>query len=281
MKMPLKLLLISLFLFFQLFAESAVGQSELTFERGHPPTTEELMSVHERFVFNVRYGFLNLGEVEVELLSDTTYQGKDVMHMRTIMRSNSRIPLVGERDVHYQNFFSYDEEKIYSHLFWRDDMHDEEFERYKIEFDREEQKVRFFEKGEPGDTLALEEPASGGDIIFYFARLFAGTEESYKLPVFIDNEKGYVRADNSPNTEERSYDAFSAPIETYLSEGTADIDGPFGFRGRFKAWFATDDLRLPVEAHVRIIFGNVKIRLISYEQLNESTESDISKAGSR
>ncbi len=281
MKMPLKLLLINVFLYSLLIAESAVGQSELTFERDVPPRTEELVSVHERFVFNVRYGFLNLGEVEVELLSDTTYQGKDVLHMRTIMRSNSRNPLIGTRDVHYQNFFSYNDEQIYSHLFWRDDMHDEEFERYKIEFDREEQKVRFFEKGEPGDTLALEEPASGGDIIFYFARLFAGTEKSYELPVYIDNEKGYVRAENSPKTEERSYDAFSDPIQTYLSEGTADIEGPFGFRGRFKAWFATDDLRIPVEAHVRIIFGNVKIRLISYEQLNERTESGISKAGTR
>jgi hypothetical protein len=281
MKMPLKLLLINGFLFSLLIAESAAGQSELTFERDHPPTAQELMSVRERFVYNVRYGFLNLGEVEVELLSDTTYQGKDVFHMRTIMRSNSRIPLVGERDVHYQNFFSFNDEQIYSHLFWRDDMHDKTFERYKIEFDREEQQVRFFEKGEPGDTLALEEPASGGDIIFYFARLFAGTEESYELPVYIDNEKGYVRADNSPTTEERSYDAFSDPVETYLSEGTGDIDGPFGFRGRFKAWFAADDLRMPVEAHVRIIFGNVKIRLISYEQLHEKTEGDISKAGSR
>jgi len=64
----------------------------------------------------------------------------------------------------------------------------------------------------------------------------------------------------------RSYEAFDEDIETYMSEGRADINGPFGFRGKFKSWFSTDDLRIPVEAHVRVIFGNVKVRLISYER---------------
>jgi hypothetical protein len=281
MRMLLKLLLINNILCLCLLVSSAMAQSDLTYDRDEPPDTEMLMTVHERFVYNVRYGFLNLGEVEVELLQDTTYEGKNVLYMRTIMRSNSRIPFVGTRNVHYQNFFNYNEDWFYSHKFWRDDLHDEDYERYKIEFDREKQEVRFFEQGEAMDTLDLEEPASGGDIIFYFGRLFAGTDESYELPVYIDNEKGYVTADNSPETEERSYDAFSAPIQTYMSEGNADIDGPFGFRGRFRAWFATDDLRVPVEAHVRIIFGNVKIRLISYERLNERTASELSTAGTR
>jgi hypothetical protein len=281
MKTLSRVLSVSIFLWLSLFANQGNAQSELTFNREEPPDTEMLMSVHERFVYNVRYGFLNLGEVEVELLPDTTYDGKEVLFMRTIMRSNSRVPFVGTRNVHYQNFFNYNENWLYSHKFWRDDLHDENFERYMIKFDREKQEVHFFEEGEAMDTLALEEPASGGDIIFYFARLFAGTDESYELPVYIENEKGFVTAENSPATEERSYDAFSAPILTYMSEGNADIDGPFGFRGRFRAWFATDDLRIPVEAHVRIIFGNVKIRLISYERLNERSASELSTAGTR
>jgi hypothetical protein len=280
-KMPLKALSINGLLLLFFMAGTVYGQPVLSYERDQPPTMDMLMSVKERFVYNVRYGFLNLGEVEVELVPDTTYQGKDVYYMRTIMRANSSIPFVGSRDVHYQNFFSYNEKWPYSYLFWRDDMHSEEYERYKIEFDRENMEVRFFEKGEAMDTLALEEPASGGDVIFYFARMFAGIEESFELPVYIENEKGYVTAKSSHEIEKRSYDAFPESIDTYLTEGVADIDGPFGFRGDFKAWFATDDLRIPVETHVRIIFGNVKIRLISYERLNETTGSTISKTGSR
>lgn len=151
---------------------------------------------------------------------------------------------------------------------WRDDIHDEEYEVVKVEFDRDHDEVRFYEKGEFQNSLDLVEPASGGDLIFYYSRLFAGLEDPYRKPAFIEGEMGMVAASSSPKTEMRKYDAFEIPIETYLSEGTADVDGPFGFRGDFKSWFSTDDLRVPVEAHVRVIFGNVKVRLISYERHN-------------
>jgi len=242
------------------------SQSQLTFEKNKPPTMEQLTSVKERFVYGVKYGFLNLGEVEVITTPDTTYEGREMVHLRTIMRANHRIPFVGRRDIHYQSFSRFTDEWPYSFVFWRDDMHKEEYERYKIEFDRERDKVFFFESGEPTDTLALEDPASGGDVIFLFARMFAGTDRSYELPVYIENEKGEVTAMNSSQPDIRSYDAFPEPIEAYCSEGVTNVDGPFGFTGNFKAWFGADDLRIPLEAHVRIVFGNVKVQLKEYER---------------
>lgn len=241
--------------------------AQLTFEKGTPPSMDELASIQERYLYNVRYGFFNLGEIEVIVTPDTTWQGMELIHLRTIMRSNSRIPLVGERDVHYQSFSGYTEEWPFSYQFWRDDMHSEEYDRYKIIFDRDAGEVIFHEYAEPTDTLALEEPASGGDVIFLYARQFAGTDQGYQLPVYIDDEQGSVTASNSPQIEQRSYDAFPEPIDTYYSEGVADIDGPFGFTGNFRAWFATDDLRIPLEAHVRVLFGNVRVSLIDYERI--------------
>jgi hypothetical protein len=246
--------------------EYAAAQSEFTFERNSPPTMEMLIDAREVFEYEVRYGFFTLGWVDVELLPDTTYNGKQVYHLRTRIRSNNRVPFVGTRIVNYESFFSYNEKWPYSHLFWRDDVHDEMYESVKIIFDRDSNKVHFYEEGEFMDSLDLEEPASGGDIVFFYSRMFAGIEKPYKLPAYIESEMGYVHAESSAKTEMRSYDAFDEEIETYLSEGTADIEGPFGFRGRFRAWYATDDLRVPVEAHVRVIFGNVRVRLISYER---------------
>ncbi len=245
---------------------STHAQSEFTYERDNPPTMDMLIEAREVFEFEVSYAFFTLGWVEVELLPDTTYNGETAYHLRTTIRSNRRVPFVGTRIVNYENIFQYNEEYPFSHLFWRDDIHDDEYESALIEFDREKMEVRFFEHGEPADTLELFEPASGGDIIFFYSRMFAGLEQPYKMPVYIENELGYVEASSGSETEYREYDAFDEPVETYLSEGTADIDGPFGFRGRFKSWYSTDDLRIPVEAHVRVIFGNVKVRLISYER---------------
>lgn len=251
---------------FLLLTTAGRAQSELTIDADEPPTMEKLTSVKEHFTYGVRYGFLNLGEVEVITTPDTTYDGLEVIHLRTVMKSNHRIPFVGRNEVHYQSFSKFTDEWPYSFVFWRDDLHDEDFERYKIEFDRDRGQVFFYESGEPQDTLALEDPASGGDVIFLFARMFAGTDQSYELPVYIENEKGQVTATNSPAIEKRSYKAFPEPIDTYYSEGVANVEGPFGFTGEFKAWFATDPLRMPLEAHVRIIFGNVKVKLKEYER---------------
>lgn len=244
---------------------SAYGQ-DLTFERDRPPTTDMLMGVRETFEYEVRYGFFTLGWVDVELLPDTTYNGDTVHHLRTRIRSNSKIPFVGKDIVNYESLFSYNEKWFYSHEFWRDDIHDENYDRLKVTFDRSEDLVYFSEEGEPTDTLALEEPASGGDIVFFYSRMFAGIEEPYELPVYIEGEKSTLTASSSSKTEMRSYDAFDDEVETYRSDGTSDADGPFGFSGRFKSWFLTDDLRVPVEAHVKVIFGNVKVRLIDYER---------------
>jgi hypothetical protein len=245
---------------------------DLTFDRDEPPTAEMLMNVRETFEYEVRYGFFTLGWVDVELLPDTTYNGEPVHHMRTKIRSNRRVPFVGTRIVNYETLFSYNDEGFYSHLFWRDDIHDDEYETAKIEFDRETMEVRFLEKGEPADTLELVDPASGGDVVFFHSRMFAGIEEPYELNVYIEGEKSLLTAASRPDIEMRSYDAFDDDVETYRSEGTTDADGPFGFTGRFRSWFLTDDLRVPVEAHVRVIFGNVRVRLISYERSEINNE---------
>lgn len=260
----LNIWVITLILF--VFCQENIAQANFTFERDSPPTMQMLVDAREVFEYEVRYGFLTLGWVDVELLPDTTISGEKAYHMRTRIRSNSRIPFAGTRIVNYENIFQFNERWPYSHVFWRDDIHDEEYESAKIIFDREHQIVHFYEKGEFMESLDLVEPASGGDIIFYYSRMFAGIRTPYELPAYIENELGFVRAQSSPEIELRRYDAFDEPVRAYLSEGTADIDGPFGFRGRFRSWFSADDLRVPLEAHVRVIFGNVKVRLISYER---------------
>ncbi|MGM0506714.1 MAG: DUF3108 domain-containing protein [Bacteroidota bacterium] len=243
---------------------------ELDWDRGRPPDMEEILSIRERFVYEVRYGFFRLGEIEVELLPDTTVNGKQLQQMRTVIRSGSGIPFLRNRHVRYANIFHFDRNAIYSHRFWRDDLHDNEPMRADIQFDREQMEVRFYERGEPRDTLELVEPASGGDIIFFYARMFAGEDVPYALPVFISEDGlGEVRALSSRETEIREYDAFDEPVATYRSDGVADIDGPFGFTGDFSSWFLTDDRRIPLEAHVKVLFGNLKISLISYEQIGK------------
>ena len=241
--------------------------SPLTFEHlDRPPTMDELLQWKEVFTYEVRYSFFKLGEVQTTILRDTTYNGQKVWWLRTIIKSNPGIPFVGKEENHYNTFFVETDSLPYTELYWRDNIDEQEFDDERYEFDYKNEKVYFSEKGIPQDTLALEEPSTSGQLIFYYSRLFAGTDRPYRLPVYLEGEKGYINGTNRSDIEMREYKAFEEPVKTYYSEGDANIDGPFGFRGEYKAWYIADDLRIPAEAHAKVWLGNVRVKLIDYQK---------------
>ncbi len=241
--------------------------SLLTYEHpDRPPTMEELLEWKEVFTYKVKFGFFKLGEVKTTIIRDTTYQGQKIWWLRTVITSNSGIPFVGEEENHYNTYMVETDSTPYTKLYWRDNLDEDEFEAEVYEFDYEKEKVYISENMSPVDTLSLTEPSSSGQLIFYYSRLFAGTNQDYRLPVYLEREKGYIDATNSTKIEMRDYEAFEEPVKTYFSEGDADIDGPFGFRGKFKAWYIADDLRVPAEAHAKVWLGNVKVQLIDYKK---------------
>jgi hypothetical protein len=235
---------------------------------GSQPTMNDIFSVKETFKYEVKYGFLKLGWVEVELRSDTLFDGSLKKHLVTEIRSNSRIPLVGtEIDIFHSLFFINNEGLPVTSYYWKDNLDEDKLKEIEYVFDRNLKEVRYKEEDNTRDTLDLVEPATSGQEIFYFSRLFAGSDKVSRLPVYVTKELGYINMKNSSKIEMRNYAPFESEVETYLSEGTTeDIDGPFGFSGNFRAWYLADDLRVPLEARVKVLFGNAIVRLIEYKR---------------
>ena len=244
----------------------AFGQHDFSAESETPPSMEDLFSVKETFRYEVKYGFLRLGWVNVHLLSDSLYQDQDRKHLLTEIESNPSIPFVGEELDRFHSLFYVNEEGLpVESKYWKDNIDEEEYREIEYWFDRDLGKVYYKEEDDTRDTLALEDPATSGHLIFYFSRLFAGTEEDFKLPVYVTKKKGYIYAENSLEKEKRNYNAFDDPVMAYqLNGSTENIEGPFGFSGDFRAWFLDDDLRVPLEARVKVLWGNVIVRLIEY-----------------
>ncbi len=233
------------------------------------PDIQQLIDANERLTYEVRYGFLRLGDVHVYLKQDTVYRDTPAVHMVTEMISNRRLPLVGHREVHYHNFLAFNDSIPYGIRFWQNSMHKEQMERYLYDFDYAAGLVYSYEDGELLDTLDLDEPADGGPAVMYYSRLFAGTDQSRVYPIYIDNEKSNITMRFS--SEKVSYNSPAFPnerISAYVMDGYADFDGPFGFSGDFATLFMDDDLRIPLEARVSIWVGSVRVRLIEYERLN-------------
>jgi len=247
--------------------EIKAQDSLLTFSHtDRPPTMNELLQWKEEFTYEVKFGFFKLGKVKTKIIQDTTYNGKKMWWLQTQIISNPGIPFVGREENHYNTFMVETDSLPYSALYWRDNVDEDEFNAERYRFDYENKKVYVSEQDTPVDTLNLTEPSSAGQLVFYYSRLFAGTDKTYKLPTYLSRKKGYIVGNNYHGIGMREYKAFDEPVRTYYSEGDADIDGPFGFRGKYKAWYIADDLRVPAEAHAKVWLGNVKVRIIDYKK---------------
>ncbi len=248
---------------------AAAEMADSRSDKGPNPDIRELIDANERMTYEVRYGFLRLGDVHVYLKRDTVYRDTPAVHMVTEMVSNRRIPLVGHREVHYHNFMAVNDSIPYGLRFWQNSLHNDQMERYLFDFDYEAGVVYSYEDGELLDTLDLDQPSDGGPAVMYYSRLFAGTDQEKVYPIYIDNEQSEIRMNFSSETVSYSSPAFpDEQVRAYIMDGYAGFDGPFGFSGNFAGMFKNDELRIPLEARVSIWVGSVRVRLTKYERLN-------------
>ncbi|MEX2640348.1 MAG: hypothetical protein WD266_06660 [Balneolales bacterium] len=231
------------------------------------PDVDDIMGVREDFTYEVRYGFFNLGTITINIISDTTYSGQPVRYLFYKILSNRSIPFVGYKERHYHAYMAHNDTTFYELKFWTDSIHDEIYDETIYDYDYPGESVYTFEEGEAVDTLELTEPGGSGPAFFYFARLHAGSGREVDYPIYISHEKGKVELQNYDRIESYSSAAFPGDdVEAVRTRGYADLDGPFGFRGRIDAIFMADELRIPLEARVRVWIGNVVVRLVDYER---------------
>lgn len=231
-----------------------------------PPTVDELMKWHEVFTYEVRYSFFKLGEVRVEIISDTLFNEQKSFYLKTVITS-SGVPFVGDERNRYSSIFTVADSGFKALAFWTDNVDENKPNTSRYTFDYEKRKVYGYLKEESRrDTLQLEEKANAGHLLFYMSRLQAGTDTTITVPVYINLKKRQAVITHTTKKEAREVDAFDHPVMTFKTSGDANFDGPFGFSGKFEAWYLMGDMRLPVEAAVDVWIGDVQIRLIDYKK---------------
>lgn len=233
-----------------------------------PPTIQNLMDRQEEFVYDVHYGFMRLGEVRLFAVRDTVYNGKQAYYYRTEIESNSSIPFVGYKEIHYHSIFAINDTIPYGLKFWSDKIHRDVPNEYVYKFDYDAMKVFSFFEGEPEDTLQIDQLGDSGPAFFFYSRLHAGLNRDVSYPIYIDDEPGMVHLSYKDKKQTLRSPAFgSRSVEVYPATGSADFEGPFGFSGDFSAYFNVDRCRTPVEARVRVWVGSVRVQLREVNRL--------------
>jgi len=251
-----------LLIFTSVFAPGFAQEVEIP-----PPDFEELHNVRESFTYEVKYSVFKLGWVDVHILPDTLYKGRVHKHLQTVIRSNSKNPFIGTEIDHYHSFYYLNEDGLpVTSRYWKDNVDEGIYEEIIYEFDRDSGFVYYKEEDGSQDTLDLVEPATAGHIIFQYSRLFAGSGLDSRQIVYISKDHGAINFQNGTELENRKYKPFGK-ISAVLTRGeTENLEGPFGFSGKFRAWFLDDELRVPLEARVRVFLGNAIVRLIDYKK---------------
>jgi hypothetical protein len=255
-----------LFVICMAIAVASIGQMRGT--RSIPPTVRQLVDADEIFEYRVEYGIFTLGTVTIEVVKDTTWKGRPAFILLSKIKSNPRLLFVGDKERHFISVTGYDNETFFCHDFHSNSIHDRQFRDTEYKYDYDRGFVIGYEFGKEKGRWRITEPSDSGPGLFYVTRLFAGRDTLVNYPIITEFEKGVSRMRFTSLVEPRDIPFFAkGPVPAYRMNGQADLKGPFGFSGAFTAWYGTDPMRLPYEAHVKVWVGNVIVRLVDYKRL--------------
>ena len=219
----------------------------------------------EELIYNVRYGFIDLGQVKIVSGERTREDSSTIFRSDAQIQSYQGVPFVDLHAVYHSTFDS----TGFSHYFLGKSRENEDwsFSEYFFQYDHDRVVMKVGSEGETierQDTVLLESPYHDGLSLFYYARehLFSGSPMS--IPTLVKEEKGSTFIDFKGERDVIESDFIDYPIDVVAFEGMAGFVGLFGLTGDFEGWFSNDEARVPIKANMKVIIGSVTLELIGW-----------------
>jgi hypothetical protein len=239
-----------------------------------PESTPDTTSLHsasvlvegEELVYNVRYGFIDLGQVKIMTHERIQKAGYTAYNGEAVIRSYKGVPFV---DLHAE-YQSVVDTVGFSRQFVGKSRENGDWEVSRYFFEYERDRVVMETGGEHHterrDTLALESYYHDGLSLFFYARdqLFSGRRMT--IPTLVREKKGMTEINFKMERSSVQNDFIDYPVDVIGFDGTAGFVGVFGLTGDFEGWFSNDDARVPIMANMKVIIGSVTIELVSWKR---------------
>jgi hypothetical protein len=237
------------------------------FAQGTVPPARVLVE-GEELVYNVRYTFIDLGQVKIRTTRRVHAPAYSAYHSIANINSYQGIPFVDLAATYESDIDS----TVYSHVFVGKDKEGKNwnFARYNFDYDRNRVLIdrgRRDSLVERRDTMAIDKHMQDGLSLFFYARdqLFSG--KRMNIPCVVAEKKVNTYIDFS-RQERKSVelDAVNYPIDVVGFEGTAEFVGIYGLTGDFEGWFSNDEARIPIVAKMKVLVGSVTLELVSWKR---------------
>jgi len=231
--------------------------------QGVPP--DHVFVEGEELVYNVRYGFIDLGQVRIRTVRADRAGGSLVYEGKGIIDSYPKVPFVDLHAVYESRIDS----AVYSRGFVGRQKDNGRWDVARYTFDYPAGRVLIATGVDDStvakrDTLEVRTPYQDGLSLFYYARakLFSGA--TVNVPTIIKEQKVNTTINFRAEHASVDLDAVDYPVDVVRFDGNMDFVGIFGLTGAFEGWFSNDDARVPIQAKMKVLIGSVTVELMKW-----------------
>ncbi|MDK9699202.1 MAG: tetratricopeptide repeat protein [bacterium] len=229
------------------------------------PMGDRVLKAGRKWIYDVRWKFLHLGNLKIETIGRTTFNGQPAWHLRYFTTSNPAIPGIDLDDV-YDIFIDVDFRYTLSYVgAAKRDKRRWDFNSYAFDIKAGTFTSRAFD--EDGYYYRIERDlpldAYDGSSVLNWARRTVAKNKAGKAITVVDDEykystikPGFVAENVKVENVNRGANKFNAEIN-YV--------GIAGMTGRAMGWITTDAEALPVKAMFEIKIGSIELRLEKVE----------------
>jgi hypothetical protein len=233
--------------------------------QGQPSPPDRVFVEGEELVYNVRYGFIDLGQVRIKIVgtargnSSLAYEGK------ALIDSYPKVPFV---DLHavYESLI---DSGMFSRRFLGRQKNEGNWDlaRYKFEYPNKRVLIEVGTRDSvivKRDTLVIDTPYHDGLSLFFYARakIFSGLKVN--VPTIIKEQRVNTYIDFKGEHTSVDLDAVDYPVDVVRFDGNMDFVGIFGLTGGFEGWFSNDEARVPIQAKMKVLIGSVTMELMKW-----------------
>ncbi|NUN08552.1 MAG: DUF3108 domain-containing protein [Ignavibacteriaceae bacterium] len=230
--------------------------------------TNKEMKVGEDITYLVRYGFIELGEIRLKIVSRKEIGGKFQYNTIAYIDSYSGIPFVNLHQIYESKV-----NNAYFSDFFRGTVKKTEyttFTEYYFDYKNDKVKVR---KGKVSpyqlwtDSTGIAETMfQDGLSIFYFARMYTGQKRSVSVPCLVNEKKVFTKINFYNKVDRIELPAAGYDVACVRLDGSTDFISVFGLTGYFEGWFSNDKAAIPIIAKLNVIIGRVTVELIKWKR---------------
>jgi hypothetical protein len=243
----------------------AVASGADGMQSGAPPS--KVLLEGEELVYNVRYGFIDLGQVRIVITHAVHTSSYAAFQGKAVIDSYPKVPFV---DLHaiYESLI---DSAVFARFFvgkLKDKDH-WDMSRYRFDYDRNRVLIEvadFDTIVTKRDTLSITTKYHDGLSLFFYARDQLFSHLKVNIPTLIKEEKVMTYIDFKGERSSVEVEGIDYPIDVVGFDGRADFVGIFGLTGGFEGWFSNDEARVPIMAKMKVLIGSVTIELMRWNR---------------